>query len=205
MAVDPLRAGATAVAGYFGKLPGVGDFVQRRLPPPLVQRWDAHASAQLAEPVLRDCWQAAVRARAWVGFASAPGLLDAQAWAGLVAPLHDRVGRAYPLLLAVPLGAATDPRPLLPTPTAMAALDALLQRVHEGELAQPEALDAACVLQPLPLGAHPGLDAAWCACCAVGGSVSWSSSKVLPTRGLPAAAALADLLLPVSLATDACP
>jgi len=100
IAID--TAAAAAAAGWYGKLPGLGDFVMRRLPPAFVNRWDdwlqqglrgMRDSPRSDVPVL-----APVR-RFWLG----AGVVDAGAWAGLLMPSSDRAGRRFPLTVAQPM------------------------------------------------------------------------------------------------------
>ena len=46
--------------GWFGKIPSLGDFASRRLPPTFVKPWDQWLSAELPEArfVLADAWPA---------------------------------------------------------------------------------------------------------------------------------------------------
>ncbi|MCD9007355.1 type VI secretion system-associated protein TagF [Luteimonas sp. XNQY3] len=96
--------------GYFGKLPGAGDFVQRRLPPVFVDAWDrafSHAVAG-ARDLLGTGWSEAwQRAPAW-RFLLSPGVAGAAAWAGVMLPGCDRVGRCFPMVVAagLPTGCA---------------------------------------------------------------------------------------------------
>ncbi|MBH1556124.1 type VI secretion system-associated protein TagF [Stenotrophomonas maltophilia] len=178
---------APSVVGFHGKLPGIGDFARRRLSDALVQAWDAHASQQLA----RHPQLAEAQGDGWC-FAFAAGLCGVQGWAGVAAPSRDRVGRAFPLLLALPL-AADDPvqAPQLPSARWLDALLALQVQVTQGGMHLPDMLDNAC--HDLP-PAWPGQvgPLAWQACWAQRGSLWWRDARppcVLP--GLPAD----DLLL----------
>lgn len=94
-----------AGVGWYGKLPGLGDFASRRLPDAFVQGWDAwlqrgmvHAQEQLGH----DAWLARYLVAPIRRFWLAPQLLSDAAWAGLLMPSVDRVGRHFPLTLAVP-------------------------------------------------------------------------------------------------------
>ena len=93
------------VPGWFGKLPNLGDFASRRLPDAFVRRWDrwlqrgiAGARSELGDGWL-DAYLVAPIRRFWVG----PGVLGARAWAGLMMPSVDRVGRHFPLTIAHPV------------------------------------------------------------------------------------------------------
>jgi type VI secretion system protein ImpM len=99
----------SAAPGYFGKLPGAGDFVQRRLPPVFVDAWDralSHAVAgarDLLGAGWTDAWQ---HAPAW-RFLLSPGIAGASAWAGVTVPGCDRVGRCFPMVVAAALPGGT--------------------------------------------------------------------------------------------------
>lgn len=91
--------------GYFGKLPGAGDFVRRRLPPEFIDRWDRCFEAALyaSRGVFGQNWRAGWRASPLWRFALPPGVCGATAWVGLMGPSIDRVGRGFPMALAAPL------------------------------------------------------------------------------------------------------
>lgn len=90
-------------AGWYGKLPGLGDFVQRRLPPSFITPWDEWLQQGLraldAQPPADDAAQPAPVRRFWL----AAGVVDACGWAGLLMPSRDRSGRAFPLTVAQPM------------------------------------------------------------------------------------------------------
>lgn len=93
--------------GYFGKLPGAGDFVQRRLPPAFVDAWDRAFSHAVAGTRDRygDAWQVAWRHAATWRFLLSPGIAGQAAWAGVMLPGCDRVGRCFPMVVAAALPA----------------------------------------------------------------------------------------------------
>ena len=98
---------ATAsLSGFFGKLPSRGDFIGRQLPKTFVAPWDAwlqaaiaHSRAQMGEELWREYYCTSPIWR----FALGPGLCGADAYAGIMMPSMDRVGRYYPLTIAAPL------------------------------------------------------------------------------------------------------
>ncbi len=98
--------GMTASVGFFGKLPGAGDFVQRRLPGDFVERWDRHFEHAVAasRERLGAGWQERWFASPAWRFVLAPGVCGESAWAGGMAPAADRVGRCFPMVMAAPLG-----------------------------------------------------------------------------------------------------
>ncbi|WP_349656318.1 type VI secretion system-associated protein TagF [Xanthomonas sp. 10-10] len=97
--------------GFHGKLPGVGDFVQRRLPASFVQPWDAHFASCLdsVRQQLGERWPGAYRGSGMRAFALGPGVCGPQAWAGVLGPGEDRVGRCFPLIVAMPVPPACLP------------------------------------------------------------------------------------------------
>ncbi|MBD8871351.1 type VI secretion system-associated protein TagF [Rhodanobacter sp. DHB23] len=94
--------------GFFGKLPGTGDFVQRRLPASFVDAWDHHfeqaVSASRAQ--IGDDWAQAWQDAAVWRFVLSPGICGEQAWAGVTGTATDRVGRCFPMAIAAPLANA---------------------------------------------------------------------------------------------------
>ena len=100
----------TAAPGFYGKVYTHGDFVERRLPGEFVAAWDgwlrqsiAASREQLGEGWL-DCY---LNSPIW-RFGLSPGLCGPGAWAGVLTPSVDKVGRHYPLTLAVPLQETGD-------------------------------------------------------------------------------------------------
>jgi type VI secretion system ImpM family protein len=96
---------APGSVGFFGKLPGMGDFVQRRLSGAFVSAWDARFEAAVSAARAafgedwRNLWQSAPVWR----FALMPGVCGVTAWIGVMGPSVDRVGRSFPMVLACPL------------------------------------------------------------------------------------------------------
>lgn len=94
---------AVIVPGWYGKLPVLGDFAGRRLPPVFVEPWDHWLATGLAH------WRASDSA--WLdGFLAAPTLRfvlgagipfdGSPGYAGVLMPSVDRVGRYFPLTVA---------------------------------------------------------------------------------------------------------
>jgi type VI secretion system protein ImpM len=95
---------ATGVAGWFGKLPSLGDFASRRLPDAFVHGWDDWLQRGLASArdELGEGWldrHGLCTRRFWLG----PAVLGRVSWAGLLIPSSDRVGRRFPLTIAASL------------------------------------------------------------------------------------------------------
>lgn len=96
---------APGSVGFFGKLPGMGDFVQRRLPGAFVSAWDTRfeAAVSAARADFGDTWRSLWQAAPVWRFALMPGVCGVQAWVGVTGPSVDRVGRSFPMVLAAPL------------------------------------------------------------------------------------------------------
>jgi type VI secretion system protein ImpM len=91
-----------ATAGWFGKIPALGDFASRRLPASFIEAWDEWLSTEIfeARQALGPDWAPSYgNAPTW-RFALMPGVLDSAYWYGILAPSEDRVGRQFPLTLA---------------------------------------------------------------------------------------------------------
>ena len=90
--------------GFYGKLPGAGDFVRRRLTPAFVDDWDRHFQHALetGRRELGDRWTHAWRHGAPWRFMLPAQVCGYGAWCGLVGPAVDRLGRTFPLVLAAP-------------------------------------------------------------------------------------------------------
>jgi len=168
------------IAGWFGKIPALGDFVTRRLPPTFVDPWDAWLSAELvaARRALADAWPSAYRQTPIWRFALTAGAIDQARWLGVLIPSFDRVGRQFPLTIATggPFGAAQR---------VWAALVAAGRRALEPscdadgvDCALRELLGSATEDQAPPDGSHiaPMLEAA-----AEGSSLWWPWSAEDPT------------------------
>jgi type VI secretion system protein ImpM len=106
MSTDTLHAQA---AGWYGKLPSRGDFVGRGLPRAWFRLWEdwlqrglARATAELGATTVRERllemppWQ-------FIVLASAPAQ---PVWCGIVLASADRIGRAFPMLVAEAFDAA---------------------------------------------------------------------------------------------------
>jgi type VI secretion system protein ImpM len=97
--------------GFFGKLPGHGDFVRAGLPEEVVEGWDGWVRAGLAESraCLGEAWREAfLEAPVW-RFRFAPGVLAKPGLAGVMAPSVDRAGRYFPLMLGAAMAAPPEP------------------------------------------------------------------------------------------------
>jgi len=129
-----------APAGWYGKIPAVGDFVTRRLPPVFVDAWDDWLAGELAaaRAAMDAQWpQRFDAAPAWC-FVLTPGLIDGYWWYGCWQASVDRVGRRFGLCFAKP-GAEGPPQlawwPALVAAGALAAQPGTTADDVEGALA----------------------------------------------------------------------
>jgi type VI secretion system protein ImpM len=149
-----LRAGPgaqRAIAGWFGKIPVLGDLAARRLPGSFTVPWDDWLSQGLqhARAVLGERWvEVYLHAPLW-RFALMPGTLGRHGWLGVLMPSVDRAGRYFPLMIAA---AWSDPVPPL------AEVEPWLSRLSAAALdclapsASLEGLEAALLELPAPWG-----------------------------------------------------
>ena len=93
--------------GWYGKLPGMGDFAHRRLPESFRAVWDAWLQRGLARLRERhaDWTDRYLEAPIWC-FALGPRVVGERAWIGVLMPSVDGVGRYFPFTLAVELDAS---------------------------------------------------------------------------------------------------
>ncbi len=88
--------------GWYGKLPALGDFASRRLPPGFIATWDDWLQRSLAtsRQALGERWlDRYLHCPVW-RFVLGPGTCGDTAWAGVLMPSTDRVGRYFPLTIA---------------------------------------------------------------------------------------------------------
>jgi type VI secretion system protein ImpM len=147
-------ADSTLAAGWYGKIPCTGDFISRRLPASFIDAWDLwlqHAIAA-SRAQLQDRWLDLYLTGPIWRFALMPGALpgNTDMWAGVLMPSVDKVGRYFPLTIAL----RVEPRP-----GAMAAVFAAqswyasMERFALAMLdidAQPDGLDRNLAENPFP-------------------------------------------------------
>ena len=91
--------------GAFGKMPALGDFFRLNLPRDFVDAWDGWLQEELAgsRASLGEHWLDCYLVGPLWRFALGPGLCETRAYAGVMMPSVDRVGRYFPLTVATPL------------------------------------------------------------------------------------------------------
>jgi type VI secretion system protein ImpM len=100
----PQDAASNMTPGWFGKLPGMGDFANRRLPDPFRSAWDRWLQRELARLRMRrnDWTERYLQAPLWC-FVLGEGVIGAGAWLGVMMPSVDGVGRYFPFTIAAEL------------------------------------------------------------------------------------------------------
>jgi type VI secretion system protein ImpM len=99
------------MAGFYGKLPAKGDFLTRNLPRDFIDCWDEwlQAGMNASRQALGEAWlQTYLTSPLW-RYVLPPGICGASAWAGVVMPSMDKVGRYFPMTVAVQLPEPVSP------------------------------------------------------------------------------------------------
>lgn len=170
-------------AGFFGKVPCVGDFVKRRLAPEFVTAWDAwlqqgmHASREQVGAGWHDLF---LTSPVW-RFALGGGVAGADPACGVMVPSMDRVGRLFPLTVA-DVAPGWQVLPLVEGAGAwFASAEAAAISAVTGEFGELEAFDAAVAGLP-----EPGTPVDWPPAASRVAGGAWRAA--LPEGGEPGAA-----------------
>ncbi|VTU37938.1 type VI secretion-associated protein, family [Variovorax sp. PBL-H6] len=96
--------GSTAAPGWFGKLPGLGDFAERRMPIVFRDAWDRWLQNGFARLRVRhpDWTERYLKAPLWC-FVLGEGVIGTPSWLGVLMPSVDSAGRYFPLTLTAEL------------------------------------------------------------------------------------------------------
>lgn len=115
-----MKAELNTVPGWYGKIPYLGDFASRRLSQQFILAWDdwLQHSVTASRAQLGTHWlDTYLNSPIW-RFILLPRVIDDSLWTGLIMPSVDKVGRHFPLSLAV----ALNPQPGIVT-TVLTAQD----------------------------------------------------------------------------------
>ena len=149
--------GASNIAGWYGKMPCLGDFASRRLTPEFITPWDAWLQRSIAtsRQQLGEQWLEIYLTSPMWRFVLAPGVCGEPGYAGLLLPSVDKVGRYFPLTLAMPLEKAdSDVVHLLGMQDWFAGLEAVGLATLSVDYSANE-LEAALAAHPFPASAAP--------------------------------------------------
>ncbi|MGR4868916.1 type VI secretion system-associated protein TagF [Variovorax sp. LARHSF232] len=96
-----------SLPGWYGKLPGMGDFAHRRLPDEFRHAWDHWLQGGLTQLRARhaDWTEHYLQAPLWC-FVLGDGVIGDSSWIGVLMPSVDSVGRYFPFTVADPLDRA---------------------------------------------------------------------------------------------------
>ena len=138
-------------AGWYGKIPGTGDFITRRMPGVFSESWDRWLQSAIAgsRERLGGRWRDTYLSMPIWRFVLSPGMLTPNAWAGIMVPSVDAVGRYFPLAVASALPSAS-----LNTVATLMAAEPWFDEIEAIALsaiapaADSTAIDAAIVQKP---------------------------------------------------------
>lgn len=105
----------TKPVGFFGKLPAHGDFIYRDLPTGFINTWDAWLQGFVgsSREQIGEGWLDIYLTSPIWRFAFSQGVIDQNAWTGIVLPSVDRVGRYFPFSIAKPAAGEANPLELI--------------------------------------------------------------------------------------------
>jgi type VI secretion system protein ImpM len=136
---------AQSSVGFFGKLPCKGDFLQRRVSQEFLDVWDpwlqecVHASRQ----ALQESWLPSYLTSPLWRFVLSSSVCGTGAYAGVLAPSVDRVGRYFPLTLVAQIDIDVCPPEYAATRTSwFEALEALVAVALDESTVDLESFDA---------------------------------------------------------------
>ena len=141
----------TLVAGWYGKMPSLGDFASRRLDAAFIADWDAWLQRSLAasRQALGEAWlEVFLQSPMW-RFVLMPGVCGADAWAGLLVPSVDKVGRYFPLTFALQTRIGLDVTPLFSADAWYGALEQAALLALSADCG-PDDLETALAALPFP-------------------------------------------------------
>lgn len=210
----------TAGFGAFGKIPGMGDFLKLNLPASFVQAWDTWLQESLLEvqAQMGTGWNDAYLSAPIWRFTLPAGLAGDRAVSGILMASVDRVGRQYPLTIAIPHADSAPALTHFANRTVFERLEDIALSALDDEsdrAALMGALDAVAFIEPeharlsctTYVGTLPPAQvlAADCLTASHGSSALWSAMmegnhRLMLTHGLPQGAemqGLFDLSAPI--------
>ncbi len=143
------------MAGYYGKMPSHGDFVSHGLDQSFIHAWDNWLQEIIAysRSRLGEAWLDVYLTSPLWRFVTSQGVCTDDAWAGVIIPSVDRVGRYFPLTVVHRLPAGYNPIQVAAECRAwFQQIEALALSVLESDF-ERDTLDAGVedlILPPLP-------------------------------------------------------
>ena len=126
----------TKSVGLFGKLPAHGDFIYRDLPSNFINAWDSWLQGFVgaSQEQIGESWLDIYLTSPIWRFAFSEGVLDQYAWAGIMLPSVDRVGRYFPFSIVTRLPASANPLEVITKNQWFEAQERAALRALEGQL-----------------------------------------------------------------------
>ncbi|MGQ9424409.1 type VI secretion system-associated protein TagF [Gilvimarinus sp. F26214L] len=126
----------SAMAGLYGKLPAHGDFIYRNLASNFINAWDGWLQGFVGstqEQIGANWLDTYLTSPIW-RFALSEGVIDQNAWAGIMLPSVDRVGRYFPFSIARPLDKTANPLELIGQTAWFEAVETAALNALDGRL-----------------------------------------------------------------------
>lgn len=91
------------IAGWYGKIPSLGDFISRRLPTSFIDPWDAWLQRSIiaSHTQLGESWLNVYLTCPIWRFIIMPGICGDNFFMGILMPSVDKIGRHFPLTIAI--------------------------------------------------------------------------------------------------------
>jgi len=129
--------------GLFGKLPAHGDFIYRDLPTNFINTWDSWLQGFIgcSQEQMGESWLEIYLTSPIWRFAFSEGVIDQHAWAGIVLPSVDRVGRYFPFSIATRLPSTTNPLEVITESSWYEHIEAAALKALDGQLVLEDLLE----------------------------------------------------------------
>lgn len=91
--------------GYHGKIPAFGDFVTKRLPSCLTEKWDnwLQDCISFSKQAISHQWNSTYMVAPIIRFYLQKGVVNELGWYGIMLPSVDKVGRYFPFTIFISL------------------------------------------------------------------------------------------------------
>lgn len=126
----------TKSVGLFGKLPAHGDFIYRDLPSNFINAWDSWLQGFVgaSQEQIGESWLDVYLTSPIWRFAFSEGVVDQYAWAGIMLPSVDRVGRYFPFSIVTRLPASANPLEIITQSQWFESQERAALKALEGQL-----------------------------------------------------------------------
>ncbi|MDJ0908255.1 MAG: type VI secretion system-associated protein TagF [Woeseiaceae bacterium] len=124
------------MTAFYGKLPARGDFITRSLPREFINRWDEWLQSGMnsSRQALGDAWLDTYLTSPLWRFVLPAGICGNTAWAGVLMPSMDKVGRYFPMTVTRQIDGTRSPMcSAVQNPHWFAAVEELLLDALDAE------------------------------------------------------------------------